>query len=70
MDRVTFDFMAERQMPDRIKDDWSNLQEVVEQFRQLGRSDTHILETLIQIAKAKNQSQQNFAEFDKAMNLN
>lgn len=70
MDRVTFDFMAERQMPDRIKDDWSNLPEVVEQFRQLGRSDTHILETLIQIAKAKNQSQQNFAEFDKAMNLN
>lgn len=62
------DKKSERKMPDRIKDDWSNLNEVVEQFRQLKHSDTYILETLIRIAKAKNQSQQNFAEFDKKMN--
>lgn len=59
---------SERKMPDRIKDDWSNIPEVVEQFRQLEHSDTYILETLIRIAKTKNQSQQNFAEFDKKMN--
>ena len=58
---------TERRMPDSIKEDWSNLPEVVEQFRQLGRSDTEILETLIQISKAENQSRQNFAEFDKEM---
>lgn len=58
-----------RQMPDSIKEDWSNLPEVVVQFRQLGRSDTHILETLIQIVKAQNQSRQNFEEFDKAQAL-
>lgn len=62
--------MTERKMPDHIKEDWSNLPEVVEQFRQLGRSDTYILETLIQIVKTENQSRHNFAEFDEKMNLN
>lgn len=61
--------MTERKMPDHIKEDWSNLPEVVEQFRQLGRSDTYILETLIQIVKTENQSRHNFAEFDEKMNL-
>lgn len=61
--------MTERKMPDHIKEDWSNLPEVVEQFRQLGRSDTYILETLIQIVKTENQSRHNFAEFDEKINL-
>lgn len=61
--------MTERKMPEHIKEDWSNLPEVVEQFRQLGRSDTHILETLIQVVKSQNQSRQNFAEFDYKFNL-
>lgn len=60
---------TDRKIPDHIKEDWSNLPEVVEQFRQLGRSDTHILETLIQVVKAQNQSRQNFAEFDLKFNL-
>lgn len=63
------DQKSKRKMPDRIKDDWSNLPEVVEQFRKLEHNDTYILETLIRIAKAKNQSQQNFAEFDKKKGL-
>ncbi len=61
--------MTERKMPEHIKEDWSNLPEVVEQFRQLGRSDTYILETLVQIVKTENQSRHNFAEFDEKMNL-
>lgn len=61
--------MTERKMPDHIKEDWSNLPEVVEQFRQLGRSDTYILETLIQVVTSQNQSRQNFAEFDYKFNL-
>ena len=61
--------MTERKMPDHIKEDWSNLPEVVEQFRHLGRSDTYILETLIQVVKAQNQSRHNFAEFDYKFNL-
>lgn len=61
--------MIERKMPEHIKEDWSNLPEVVEQFRQLGRSDTYILETLVQIVKTENQSRHNFAEFDEKMNL-
>ena len=61
--------MTERKIPEHIKEDWSNLPEVVEQFRQLGRSDTYILETLVQIVKTENQSRHNFAEFDEKMNL-
>lgn len=61
--------MTERKMPEHIKENWSNLPEVVEQFRQLGRSDTYILETLVQIVKTENQSRHNFAEFDEKMNL-
>lgn len=52
-------------MPDSIKDDWSNLPEVVEQFRQLGRSDTFILETLVNVVVEQNKSRQQFREFDQ-----
>lgn len=54
-----------RQMPDSIKEDWSNLPEVVEQFRQLGRSDTFILETLVNVVVEQNKSRQQFREFDQ-----
>lgn len=54
-----------RQMPDSIKEDWSNLPEVVEQFRQLGRSDTYILETLVNVVVERNKSKDFFEKFDK-----
>lgn len=38
-----------REMPDRILDDWSNLAEVVAQFRALGYSDTYILDTILAV---------------------
>ena len=46
--------MSERKMPDRVKDDYSNAREVVEQFRKLGYGDTYILETLLSVIDAKN----------------
>lgn len=45
-------------MPDMLKDDWSNLSEVVAQFRHLGYNDTYILNTLIMIAKANNDNKE------------
>ena len=44
-----------RKMPDRILDNFSNLRTVVTQFRELGKSDTEILETVMNIADIKNQ---------------
>ena len=58
-----------RQMPDSIKEDWSNLPEVVEQFRQLGRSDTYILETLVSVVVERNKSKEFFEKFDKKKKL-
>lgn len=60
----------QRQMPDRIKDDWSNLPEVVEQFRQLGRSDTYILETLVSVVVERNKSEEFFEKFEKKKKFN
>ena len=45
---------ADRKMPDHILDDWSNLRHVVCQFRNLGYSDTYILNTVVAIADVKN----------------
>lgn len=44
----------QRQMPDRILGDWSNLRRVVRQFRNLGYGDTYILETILDVADVKN----------------
>ena len=48
------DVKPQRKMPDRILDDWSNLREVVHQFRNLGYGNTYILETILNIADVKN----------------
>lgn len=40
----------ERKMPDRIKRDFSNINTVIRQFRELGRTDTDIIETIIATA--------------------
>lgn len=45
---------ADRKMPDRILGDWSNFRHVVCQFRNLGYSDTYILNTVVAIADVKN----------------
>jgi len=45
---------SDRKMPDHILDDWSNLRHVVCQFRNLGYSDTYILNTVVAIADVKN----------------
>lgn len=42
-----------REMPDRISADWSNLAEVVAQFRSLGYSDTYILDTILAICDVR-----------------
>lgn len=45
--------MQKRTMPDSIKSDWSNLQTTVEQFRQLGYSDSYILNTIVEVSKIR-----------------
>lgn len=46
-------------MPDSIAADFSNLETVVQQFRELGRSDTVILETLIGVANIRKECADN-----------
>lgn len=50
-----FEEIYERKMPDRLSDDFSNIRTVVEQFRNLGYSDTYILETIMNVADVKNE---------------
>jgi len=49
--------MQKRTMPDSIKSDWSNLQTTVEQFRQLGYSDSYILNTIVEVSKIRTASE-------------
>ena len=51
-----------REMPDRILDDFSNLAEVVAQFRALGYSDTYILDTILAVCDVKGDKEDMFLD--------
>lgn len=59
-----------RRMSDRILNDFSNLRTVVEQFRNLGHSDTYILETIMAFADIINdhQLEHDFEELCRDLN--